>query len=36
MIRFLTVILLIGRCVMDILSLEYFGLTYYISTDTEV
>ena len=36
MIRFLTAILLIERCVIDIISLEYVGLAYYISTDTGV
>jgi len=35
MIRFLTAILLIGRCVVDILGLEYVGLGYYIEVDTE-
>ena len=36
MIRFLAAILLIGRCIIDIVSLEYVGLAYHISTDTEV
>jgi len=28
--------LLIGRCIIEIIDLEYVGLGYYISTDTEV
>ena len=36
MIRFPTAILLIGRCIIDIIGLEYVGLAYYTSTDTEV
>ena len=35
MIRFLTAILLIGRCAMGFLGLEYISLDYYIEVDTE-
>jgi len=35
MIRFLTAISLIGRCVVGFLGLEYGGQGYYIDVDTE-
>ena len=34
-IRFLTAILLIGRCIIGFLGLEYVDLGYYIELDTE-